>query len=366
MINSITSTLVLSLGRGIIYGGFVRDYFCRYDLNFNDIDIKFNDEDALNSFVLQLSDLYSITFIEPFGVSLPKQQKPCFSKEYEAICIHSINSNTNEGKYDDAIIKTIRIEHIDGVSIQMDLTLKQEIKQSKDFDVNTLEWKSGHLLNEKLQHTKDIVGRIKRKEFIVLTPQGESLLVHQVYCFFKCIYEINIAKYSCSNTHCFCRHSSKGKKLQLRIEKMQKRGWVMLNKPCENPMCILSPDEDYVKYVAEMLDKYRQIFERKQKQDELIEFNRSLTKKYYKRLILMNEIKILEKPYKFALNDKERAIVTFDKKPSKKGKFKPILKFNSKCYRKETVNKKLVFIEYDDCKLARKMEYLDEEEDVNT
>lgn len=343
-----------TLRNPIINGGFVRDYYCRYDLNFNDIDIKFRDMHALNYFVSELANIYNVIICDEKSVNI--HPKP----EQRIICHHCNpdHEDISNNEYNNAFVKTIKIEDkTNGVSIQMDLTLQNEFRTLYDFDVNMLGLRKKKLLYIDRNHSTNseeflkVLTHIKNKEFVVLS-NNKSKLCHADASYSRYISDIHTTRYNCSKIDgdCICRNSNRGKKLQTRILKMQKRGWKMLNEPCTNPLCFLAPIELYEKYTKDLI-KWENMEKKLKKRRE----------EYRKNI---EELKRLEKSHKFTLNEKEIKISDYNKQTIKNKNYElheKSKKINKKQYRKGGVNKNKIFMDYDDYDLAKEMDYLDDD-----
>lgn len=335
-----------------IYGGFLRDYVFRHDHNFNDIDMRFDDMEQMEMFISHVMDRYNVTICEN---TIPHHRAPI---PIDTVCHHRnvrFNDGLGDSKYEnETVLKTIRVtDSQTNASIQMDLTLRQDNPTIKDFDVNMLEMRRGHINN----NDETITKHIENKQFVVISRTGIAKLTHRdaSYIHAYTYSKISEKEHICDMGDCFCRCSSKGQKLAERIKKMQEKGWTMLNEPCTNPMCILAPTKLYDAYVKDVLE--RQKLEKLAKERH---FKRKLQKKE-----MALEMKQLEKQVEF-FSGKDMNTLHYDRQHNPKHN-KAVIHFKTdfKNYKKSVVNKRHVFVEADDYDWARGIEYVDDDEDDN-
>lgn len=233
----------------------------------------------------------------------------------------------------------------------MDLTVHTG-RIVKDFDVNTLEMRHERIKTSLRSISKQtIFEHIAKKQFVVLTNSGLYREKHHVRKFNRNKFDIQYTEYGCDGD-CICRHSSKGKKIQERIEKMQKRGWTVLNSPCENPLCILSPDDLYQQFLTEMTTIQYLVEQKKAEKQK---------KKHFAQQKKMNrkEIVQLEKQINFP-TEKDIFTRRYEKRSINKQPCS-IYRSDYRNYRKDIVNKKIVW--YDSTDLIEDMDY-DKEKNV--
>jgi hypothetical protein len=357
-----------------IYGGFVRDYYCSNNTILpNDIDIRFSDQHDMDYFVSELVGKYEVIFCENTPAAqyppntLPKIVCGCCDP-YKKVPLYVTKYDTK--------VTTIQIrDSKNNVSLQLDLTIKSPygMKSPIDFDVNTLELKRGDILSIDLPyHCHDEVRKhITKREFVVLTASGEYKMAHRVYPRAQSKMGVEYTHYDCMYVDCICRHSSKGKKIQERIKKMQTRGWKALNPPCENPLCILSPEDVYQAYIKEMVEKHQFIEQRKRERMEKLEREASLEQQELRRKAKLEarikeqeeSVQKLERQFKSLLTEKEAAILAHGKSKKPHTKVTPLpRKSQAKNYRKGDINKKFVWVEGDDYDLARDMDLIENDE----
>jgi hypothetical protein len=342
-----------NLYTGIVYGGCVRDYFCSGTRNLpHDIDMMFNNENDLNEYIAKLLEIYQVEICDNITSTI-NNSNPA------NICPHctlksTITLNKYADKYDNSsIVKTIRVtDSKTNASIHLDLTVHTG-RIVKDFDVNTLEMRYDRIKTSLRSISKQtIFEHIAKKQFVVLTNSGLYREKHHVREFNRSKFDIQYTEYNCDGD-CICRHSSKGKKIQERIGKMQKRGWSVLNSPCENPLCILSPDELYQQYLKEMTTIQYLVEQKKAEKQK---------KKHFVQQKKMNRIEIvqLEKQINFA-TEKDFSTRKYEKRSVNK---QPcfIYKSDYRNYRKDIINKKIVC--YDSTDLIEDTDHYQDEEEM--
>ena len=190
---------IISKYDGKIFGGFIRDLLCGD--RFNDIDIRFDNLRKYNLFKQNLHQFYAIDVIK----TEKKYDFKCFSRI-------KIRDPLNFSAY-----------------VQIDVIFPSDTENincrtiESDFDVNQLQLSNNKFdlcqTGKYLDYSK-IIQNIKNKHFNVM------------------------------HTCCLYRDTKYGNKMLKRIEKMEKKGWICINRYCcGNPMCWLAPHKIYLKHV---------------------------------------------------------------------------------------------------------------------
>lgn len=226
-----------------LYGGAVRDIL--NDESPRDYDLKLMTRDCSLNFIEKIGQHFDITIREKSYVN-------CFS-----IQIHYHEDHRK--------------------CILLDITYHStpDMKQKCDFDVNTLSSSvdtdiknPSHikLLNDRCK-LSTVLKHIHQKEFIVLDADGVPTLDHQrvpikaiaiINEYGKVVNLIDDLTYSDGN-QCISRKTINGLILMNRIEKMKRRGWKCLNKPCHNPDCIMA-STSLVEECQKLKKKYKMQF----------------------------------------------------------------------------------------------------------
>ncbi|AVL93572.1 hypothetical protein mvi_212 [Megavirus vitis] len=223
------SKIQCSLGKPVVYcqGGYYRDFIAGVK-NFNDIDLKFPSIEFAELFVK-----YCIT-------------GPCVAKDasegYSAGCISLELSN----------------KEFEDIKLQVDLGYLHdpihESPQHFDMDVNmlvsTLDVDDPHFMDS-LQvanpdcDLKTVLDHCLDKSFVVFSQNGKALLEHEdvpmtaVYNEEGLMTDVDFDFRIFLHRPCIGM-GSRGRKLRMRIDKMQERGWTQLNTECRNPQCVLA------------------------------------------------------------------------------------------------------------------------------
>ncbi|CAH6421819.1 Hypothetical protein KVN_LOCUS507 [uncultured virus] len=217
-----------------IFGGYLRDNICA--LNFKEIDIKFENEEFTKKFINSLRDIYSCYFkrtrslknCNSFGcIQIRIAPKPLLDK--------SIILNIFEIFID--------IDLVFPISTRISCIEKQI---GLDFDVNQLIMRENQIsVNPNCGLTySSIFKNINSKEFLVLDSFGKT--------------------FEHKNLHqCVSIKSNRGRKIFLRINKMEKKGWTCINKQTcfINHECILANRKTITDFI------YKQ--DKKRIQDEI-------------------------------------------------------------------------------------------------
>nr|URM62428.1 hypothetical protein [Mimivirus sp.] len=230
-----------------IYGGFLRDYIAG-DI-YSDIDIRFDSKKLIKIFI----DYY-----------IPEQ----YIKQILPI---SLNNNASR-YYCKCITMNLILPGYLNYPVTIDLTYTNKsyfmldiVHSSSDFDVNMLRltsFKNNDIISGLTTYhpncqINDILENCRNKQFIVMSLDEHPKIKHHVTT--KYLYDINeniigteypdeIAFYP----DCINRYSDHGQRLLQRMVKMQQYGWNCRNELCENPWCILSPNELSNKYYRYM------------------------------------------------------------------------------------------------------------------
>ncbi len=337
MINNVIK--MIDSYKGTIFGGFVRDWIIRKDFNFKDIDISIHKEWRRSDFILALSDVYLLNITENIKSDTDSLNIKDTNNKHK-LCSHINKNKPTEENYGTNDIIKIEIQHkkFPSLVIKMDLIGDLKFNNKHDFDINLLRYKNDNIICDYNYDKNTIINNIKEKKFTLLSKAGIIDSKHIQMTHKKKFHSINknVELDLCDQNDCLCRYSPIGKKIKERIIKMQKRGWKLQNENCKNSMCVLSSDKLFDSYVIE-------------KTNELNRFAKFTVNKIERDI----EVKKLTKKYKFDLSAKEINILHNEIKVEKRKK--DILKNTNKFqkmqllnYRKSDINKKNVFIEYND------------------
>ncbi|AGF85751.1 hypothetical protein QJ854_gp031 [Moumouvirus goulette] len=232
-------------------GGYYRDFFAGIK-NFNDIDLKFP----------------CIEFAELFI-------KHCITGPFE--------TKTEASGYSSGCI-SIELTHKDFSHIKLPIDLgylndREYFPQYFDMDVNmllsTLDVDDPEFMNSLQVANPDCdlqtaLDHCMAKTFVVFSKHGKSVLTHDHLPITAVYDEDGLISGLAFNMHTFhndCIHDSRSKKLRMRVEKMQQRGWTRLNSDCQNPFCVLASS----KLVADL-----QAYDERKKEQKLAEKIRKL------------------------------------------------------------------------------------------
>ncbi len=337
--------------RGKIFGGFVRDWIIRKDFNFKDIDINFNEEWGRDNFISRLSDDYLLHIIENVQSDTNNVTNIEHDDKYK-LCYHLKKNKPIPKTYGTNNIVKIEVQHkkFPSLIIKMDLIRGFNFCNTWDFDINHLIYKNDTIIcgykNKDKNDKNTIIENIKEKKFVLLSKCGKidskhcQLISQKKFALINKTIELD----SCDHNDCLCRYSPVGIKIKERIIKMQKRGWKLQNEICKNNMCVLSDDKLFDSYVIAKTNE--------------------LNKLHYltiNKMVRDVELKELTKKYKFDLSAKEINTLYNDKKIEKRKK--DIIKNNNKPfnkkllnYRKFDINKKNIFIEYENNSFEEEIE----------
>ncbi|UFX99881.1 hypothetical protein QKC54_gp0193 [Megavirus baoshan] len=218
-----------SLGKPVVYcqGGYYRDFIAGVK-NFNDIDLKFPSIEFAELFVK-----YCIT-------------GPCVSKD------------ASEGYTSGCISIELSNKEFEDIKLQLDLGYFHdpihEYNQHFDMDVNmlvsTLDVDDPHFMDSLQVANPDcdletVLDHCLNKSFVVFSQNGKTILEHEdvamtaVYNEDGLITDVDFDFRILFHRPCIGM-GSRGRKLKMRIDKMQKRGWIQLNAECKNPQCVLA------------------------------------------------------------------------------------------------------------------------------
>jgi len=214
-----------------VFGGYVRDFILGEIITNRDIDILFTDENSVNEFISTLMDNY---IVHP--------GKETWSLDYSARKVSTWY---------------IQNEDLLEISIEIDIVLMKEgnVTGTIDFDVNRL------FINldsdfDVIKHKdceidiKPIYENIINKRFIVIVDDNKSTKIKR-HITIK-IPHPRLIEFQ-PNDDCILIS-----KIRIRIQKMQSRGWKMLNPECDNPLCALCP-----KHISEAILKRNDLIRKK-------------------------------------------------------------------------------------------------------
>lgn len=254
---------------GYVFGGYPRDMLT--GKSHHDIDCKFKHEHDAYQFVESFRNRtlgrtvnlgrrkIHVEFILQHSVVVPTRV-PRFHGEYAA---RKLTFACVTEPYTD-------------VRTNVDVSIAHR-KYEPDFDVNQLQiTKNGHFPKLIKKHrgieiaydfdVSEVCASIQQKQFRLLSVshkmvdeyfEGERMWTGST---------------TCSNVshNCVNRESMRGRKLLLRIKKMEARGWTLMTDECECPWCILSTETNWTAYQAKVA---------KEKEQRRIEHQRALIEK---------------------------------------------------------------------------------------
>lgn len=238
--NSMVSRILALIEKfnGNVYGGFARDMVAK--LIFNDIDVRFPYDTDVEKFIAALRE-------NNFQIQTAKPEYG-----YKKINVYDKSSGylvnmdlsfseyfTKHNSYD-SFYKKRMVRHgpFDFDVNRLKLVLKSNIYNSYDFPdwhfeeqtYTVLFLHDYHIPSVDYQDLQRTIDHCQRHEFVVLDADSKATTVHF------------------DRSQCIRHDSNTGRKLLARIDKMQARGWKMLNEPCNNPACILAPPNLVWKY----------------------------------------------------------------------------------------------------------------------
>lgn len=316
---------------------FVRDYIVRNDINFEYMNINFNNIYMMDAFISYLmTSKYKLTI-------LGETELPTYindHSEFDMLCIHQSDNYYNNYKSEIRFThyKThnihVRIKKTNTL-VRLRITINNPTYNYPDFDVNSLSYNSHSGVTCYSNVLSDILENIKLKRFIVLSKMGTIQLQHLYYAPQKT--KNDYINHSCDSSHCYCRYSIQGKALKEKILNMQKLGWEMLNEQCTNPLCILASDELFDEYKLYIIQ-----FKKHMQTQALCDLNNKRLE--YEQL---KKEQIIDQSYLLSLIDitnKEINTLHFEKRSIKHTKHKKKVNMRKRNFRKYDVGKNHILI----------------------